>query len=233
MTARAFLIDNLGLILTSLTALGLIALRRVHLCWSFFLYLVAVSIGSFFGSLWPAQFRVWSFYSAKETAYFVLKGFIAVEIWLKTFAIFPRARVRVGFLLVGTFFAVWLGAVQLVPAAETYPYENLVSRVHPRLQAGTLALYAVIVLAARLHRVPFHPLHRAILLGFALCLFTNALVLSAVAWGTWSAWEYAALTTLDVVAYAATSLWWGRAAWRPRRMAPAIALKMQPWAHSW
>lgn len=116
--------------------------QRVAFARTLFCYLLATC--AFINLRWflPELTHDVFFYSAKEAVLFVLKTLVAVEIWQCVFATFPRARVRVGLLLVVTLVCAAV-AMQVVPLMA-YPYYLLVGIIHPRQQAGTLLLYAVV-----------------------------------------------------------------------------------------
>jgi hypothetical protein len=89
-------------------------------------------------------------------------------------------------------------------------------------------LAAVVAMAVR-YRVPLHPFHRAILLGFGLYLvaYTGALTLLRE---LGSPAAYALFNILDPAAYAASVGVWAWAAWRPAG-APSLAVqRLHPWA---
>jgi hypothetical protein len=162
---------------------------------------------------------------------FVLKILVAVEIWQRSFAAFPPARVRVGlFLLVPL--ACTAVAVLMVPPLD-YPYYVLVGIIHPRQQAGALAAYAVIVGAAWWHRVPLHPLHRDILGGFTASLSMSVLCHSVVGSRAGGEWAFKVADVFQMSAYSLTLMWWAWAAWRPVTAPSSIVARLQPWAHSW
>jgi len=217
--------------LLALVATGLLIRGRIGLCWSFFAYLLLMLTIHWLLMLCTEQFWTLSFYIGKETALFVVKVAIAVEIWQRTFWSFPRARIRVGLLLVAALLATAAAGVTVPSRLDLY--DVFIGIVNPRRQAGALALYVIVVSTASWYRVPLHPLHRAILVGFAGCLIVHTLVGSFIGWHHGSTWALRLSLVLLVTAYSATLLWWARAAWRQSQAPGAIVARLQPWARSW
>jgi hypothetical protein len=226
-----FLIANLGALLLLSTLAGLLVQRRARYCRSFFAYLSATTTFQLLIVYWPETFFVFTFYSMKETVLFVLKSSVALEIWRRSFSPFPRARIRVGFLLAGATLLTAVAAHTLPD--DMHPYDILVGVLLPRLQAGLVLLYAIVVCAAAWYRVPIHPLHWAILLGFAGFLTVNSLLLSFVGWHRGAASTFLWVGRLNAAAYVLAELWWCAAAWRRPRQANPILFRLQPWADSW
>lgn len=231
MTSPGAFLSHLSLAVLGIVVVGLCVRRRVKMCLTFVAYAILTMTTGLLIALWPDRFWVFTFYSMKETGLVVLKVLVAVEIWQRTFASFERARLRVGLLLVVALLAMaW--AVLAAPA-DRHPYEELLGIVIPRQQAGALALYAIVVAAAHWHRVPLHPLHRAILVGFGAYLTVYTLLLSVMGLQGASAWAVELCSTLDGATYTATGVWWAWTAWRPVRARSPIAARLQPWASSW
>jgi hypothetical protein len=224
------LIAHAVAILLAVVAAGLMVRRRANLCWSFVLYVLATLTATQLSVIWPERFAVFTFFSIKQTVLVVFKIIVALEIWQHSFSFFHRARVRVAVLLAGALLAT-ATAVQMVPP-DLAPYDALIGVVYPRQQAGTLALFAIIVMAALWYRVPLHPLHRAILVGFAAYLTLSACLASIVGFAGGGAW-LPLLGRLDQLGYLATTVWWAWAAWRPIQAPSATVSRLQPWAHSW
>ncbi|HET9315484.1 MAG TPA: hypothetical protein VFQ51_07820, partial [Vicinamibacteria bacterium] len=158
-------IANLGFALLVGAATGLVVRGRASFCWTFVVYLLSTASFQSLIIWWPERFFVFTFYFVKELVLVLLKIGVAFEIWQRCFSSFPQARVRTGFLLTSAL-AVMALASQLVPDG-LYPYDLLMGVILPRLQSGVLLLYALLVCATAWYRVPMHPTHRAILLGFA------------------------------------------------------------------
>jgi hypothetical protein len=209
---------------------GLLVRNRASICWSFFAYLLVALTTNRLSALWPARFFELTFWSTKETVLDLLKIFIALEIWQRSFSAFPRARVRVGLLLAGALLATAV-AVWTLPT-NLPSYDTLVGVLYPRQQAGTLLVFAVLVSAAAWHRVPLHPLHRSILVGFGICLTLSAALSSFVGFRSSEVW-LDLLRPYEQLTYVAATLCWTWAAWRPQRSPSPIVSRLQPWAHSW
>jgi hypothetical protein len=212
------------------TAVGLLARGRARLCWSFFAYVVWVLVSHVLIGWWPERFWRLPVFIGNETVLFVLKAAIAIEIWRRTFTSLPRARNRVGVFLAAAVLGAWL--LELAPTGwEDNAFVWFVGVVNPRRQAAVLALLAIVGIAASWYRVPLHPLHRVILLGFAMYLAANTLGSSLVAWNAW----YSRSLAVVVIgtSYIGALIWWVRTAWsRPGAPHPVVT-KLQPWARSW
>jgi hypothetical protein len=60
--------------------------------------------------------------------------------------------------------------LNLQPPSQIDPYEDWLGRLTPICYAGIVWLYVSIFLVAAYFRVPVHPFHRAVILGFVLFL---------------------------------------------------------------
>lgn len=231
MTTLQALLGYLGLLLLAAVAVGLIARRRAALCWTFFAYLIWGTTSGFLVVRWPARFWEFTFYSANQTVYFVLQALVATQIWRRTFAILPRARIRIGLAL-----TVALAGIAVTVATlptDRHPYDIAVAVLAPRQRAGNLALFTIIVAAAWWYRVPLHPIYRAILGGFAVYLTVSTLTASVLGWLIIPNWLLDVVSYLNAGTYVLVTVWWAWAAWQPERVARPIVSTLQPWAHSW
>lgn len=229
-TLQAF-IGYLSLIPLGATAIGLIARRRAARCWAFLAYVFAAMFSALLVAGWPARFWNYQFYAAKEAGHFALVAMVAVQIWRRTFAALPRARIRVGLLLAAalTFTA---GAVLTVPT-ERSPYVVVVTIEVPRFYAGNLALFAATSLGAWWYRVPLHPFYRAVVGGFGVDLGLLAFSSSALGWLQISGPTILVFSHVGAGTFVFVSAWWAWAAWRPERVQESTVTTLQPWAHSW
>lgn len=209
---------------------GLVRRRYVACCWSFFLYLAAIWVSDRLMGAWMGRVDDFALYSAKETVLDVMKYIVALEVWLRTFVSFPRARLRVGLLLT----AVLIGTAMatLTVEADLPSYYALASLISPRQKAGSLTLFAVIAAGAWWYRIPLHSLHRAILLGFAGYLTLSTFLHSLVGILAAEGWSIEVLAAIDVSGYFLTCIVWARAAWRRPREPSQLLAKLQPWAQS-
>ena len=231
MPVRELVALHLTHVLLVAAAAGLVVRRRAALCWTFSCYLLVVLTCSLLIAQWPDRFWNLEFHSAKETGYFVLKALIAVELWRRIFATLPRARVRVGLGMIGVLLCT-AAMVGSTPTQGRHVFAILVGILAPRQQAGSLALFALVVAAAWWYRAPLHPLHSAILGGFSVYLPISTLVQTVLGWYVGSEdarpWSWG----VNVAAYSLTSAWWAWAAWRPVRAPQPIIGRLHPWAHS-
>jgi hypothetical protein len=232
MSTVALAIAHVGDTLEAMLLAGLLVRGRVALCWSFFVYISATALASRLVVHWPEQFWTYTFYSMKETVLFALVVVVTLEIWLRTFSSFRRARVRVGLLLALALLATAVAALAIPPGLDSY--DVLLGIVIPRQDAGVLMLCAIIASAVGWYRIPLHPLHRAILIGLGAYLMVNTLLMSVFAgWLVENVRAYRWCSAIIAGAYCTVSGWWAWVAWRPSREPSPAVSRLQPWAHSW
>lgn len=220
--------------LLTLVMIGLWARRRLGMCHSFGVYLATVLTSTILLPLWTDRFWTFHTFVVKEVVFAVLKMAVAVEIWHWTFARFAGARVKVGLLLVAVLAVIALATAH--PAGLDF-FEGFTAVTNPRQQAGVLALCLVVVISSNWYRIPLHPYHRALMIGFALYQMIHVLcqtlfIVSGVH-ETRTGWGFELLAALEPVGYTLTLAWWARAAWRPIHSPSEIVSKLQPWAPSW
>lgn len=229
MDAERLLLANLNSALLLVLIVGLVARKRYRLCWSFAAYVLLVFLSDRLIIGWPERFDTWRFWLFKETLYWCLKLAVAAEIGLLTFSQLPRVR---------RFFAAGLAVLaaaaalaQLAPAAPR-PGDELVwvSIASPRGQASILVVFAAVVGLAAHYRIPVHPFHRGILLGFGLYLVVYTGTLTMLR--EWGVAFYPWFQALDPAAYASTVGVWAWTAWRRVPELTAGARRLQPWATS-
>jgi hypothetical protein len=217
--------------LLALIALGMCGRRRVVLCRPFFLYVLAVFVTHVLLIFWRKRFDVLSHYAFNQSTFAILKFLTAIEIWSRTFSSFPRGRARVGFLLAAVLLSTAV-AVALTPPGLNQ-WRAFVGFVDPRLQAGSLFTFAILASAVAWYRVPVHPFHRAVLLGFAVYLSVHTASLSMLGWLDNSPWARHKGVLLEGTTYVTTLAWWTWAAWRPVRVPTPMIARLHPWARSW
>jgi len=223
------LLAYVGLGLLAATIVGLVWRRRYRLCLSFFVFLWMVLIPDALITLWPERFYTRWFWTLKETAQTALMITVALEMAYLAFGAFPRARVRVVALL-----AVLAGLTALVlnlqPPSQIDPYEDWLGRLTPICYAGIVWLYVSIFLVAAYYRVPVHPFHRVVILGFVLFLTVSTGALGTL--GEAGEGFYSTIKPLGPAAFVATEGLWAWTAWRPFPAPESARLmrQLQPWA---
>jgi hypothetical protein len=215
--------------LLAILAVGLLVRGRAALCWSFGAYAVTVLASNSIIAAWPDSFD-FTHYVVRETVLMVLKALIAVEIWWRTFSSLPRARPRVGSILVGAFVLAGIASRAVPPGLDAWT--SFVGVVNPRLQMALLLCYAVVASAAWWFRAPLHSFHRAVLFGFATYLVLHTVGLSYHGWQGSSDSSAFVNWLLDATMYPVALILWSWAAWRPLRAPSPILSRLQPWAHS-
>jgi hypothetical protein len=229
-------IADLTAILLFVSICGLLVRQRAHLSWAFFAYLIAVLLGNRLVTWWPDRFWNYGFYRGKEATYASLTVLAAFEIALLTFSMFPVARRRaLGTMLAALVFSLVAADLQLTGTA--FAWMESLGLLTPGGQAGRLWLFVIPTLFAVYYRVPLHPFHRSVLVGFALYLAGYCCLLGFVEMHSATRPAYLAahsyLRALDPIAFAASVGVWTWAALRAPRRADAVApvlRVLQPWA---
>lgn len=235
---RDWLIADLTAVLLLVAIGGLIVRRRAQLSWAFLAYLVAVFIGNRLVTWWPERFWNYGFYEGRKATYASLTILAAFEIALLTFSVFPVAKRRAIFGMLAVL-VVSLAAAEMPLTNTTSAWLGSLGLLTSGGQAGRLWLFVIPALVAAYYRVPLHPFHRSILVGFALYLAGYCCLLGFVeahsATRPQYLASYAALRALDPIAFAASVGVWTWAALRAPRAADDVApvlRALQPWAVS-
>lgn len=234
MTAWQVLIAHSVKVLVLLTLAGIMARRRTRLCWSFVAYLAAILTCNSLVTFWPERFFTAKFWFLQQALYDGLKMAIAVELAYRTFQAFPGAQAtarRIFFLalLVVTALAVF-GVPGVASSSSPALYGGNLLDWEPRVLTGTIWLLNGVALLVVWYRVPIHPYHKAILLGFVpyLLVFTTLLRLLQH-----YGFEILPLVqSAEPAAYMLLVAWWAYAAWAPEPAAdvsPAVLQTLQPW----
>ena len=231
MLTDRMLLTNIAAVLLAIVAAGLLVRGRVGLCCAFFIEVLVALTTNRLQAHWPERFFVFTFYAVKETVLAVLTIVVGLEVWRKSFSRFPKARVRVGILIASALLATAVAAA-MVPE-DLSRYKALVTILVPRLNSGTLCVLTMVVAAATWYRIPLHPLHRAVLMGHAVVLSGQVLLLSMLGWSSDPNSVLETLSDLNRLVFLGACSWWAWAAWRPSTPPTPILARLQPWAHSW
>jgi hypothetical protein len=208
---------------------GVVVRRRVGVCWTFVPYLGFNVAADLLVLIWPEHFyRQW-FWVGSQLVINVLRFALALELTYKTFRAFPSARatargVLLGVLLI-TLVIVFAGTGHLEPPEGAPALGPLISRVQPRVVNGALWLLIAIAGLILWYRLPVHPLHKAILMGYVpyLIVFTVSLnLIESQGWDIRTQVNY-----LHTSAFLAVLVYWAVAAWR-RAEAPVRAPDPEP-----
>lgn len=206
---------NLGALLL---LVGLWARRRYGVSYSFALYIADILLCESLVMYWPQHFFRWQFWLFKESVYTLLKFAIAMELAARTFRSFPGAQATARRVL---FVVLALGylAILAVPVKGA-DYGLLAGQVLPRILNATIWLFTAIAVLVLWYRLPVHPLHKAILIGFVPYLLIFSVTMNALDVFGWELRE--TLGYVHTSAYLLLLLYWCRAAWQ-RAEAPAMA----------
>jgi hypothetical protein len=205
---------------------GLVVRRRVRVCYSFVLYIGANLVADLLMVLWPDQFNRQWFWLGKELLIHLLRFALALELTYWTFRAFPSARATVrGVLLL----VLLVTMAIVVPAtADLTPQEGaptlgpLISRVQPRVLNGVNWLFIGVAALILWYRLPVHPLHKAILIGYVPYLLVFTVSLNIIESQGWAAREL--VNPIHTMAFVLLLGYWAVAAWRKadvRARAPA------------
>jgi hypothetical protein len=194
---------------------GLIVKHRVRLWYGFAVLVAAVGASNLLIGLWPQRFYGWSFWQTKETAHDVIRFGMAIELALRTFRAFPGALATARRALLVGCALTWI-AVSAVPTAvqPTAGERVLVfaAELHPRVLNGTIWLFTAIAALILWYRIPVHPFHKAVLLGYVPYLLVFTIVFNALGQLGWQ--RVTLLSYANQVAYLALVTYWAHAAWR-------------------
>jgi hypothetical protein len=224
------LFNYAGSFLLAAIVLGLVIRRRSPFCRCFLFYAAWVLTSHVVIANWPHHFFNIAYFMVSETVVFAAKVLIAVEIAHKSFSALARARPWVSAALAGVLLATAL-TEWLASAVGLNDFGTFVGIVNPRRQAGTLVMFAVVVAAVSWYRIPLHPLHRAILIGFAVYQVVNTAGSCLYVW--YGEQARTPFLALNGITYIGAASWWVYAAWRRRRAPDPIVCQLLPWAHSW
>lgn len=220
--------------LVAVTLIGLLVRRRLGLWRSFGVYLGVVLVCNRLIRLWPETFYTSAFWDVKTALYTSARGLMALELALLMFGVLPRVRARaLGWI------ALILAVLGLVSLGRIpgHPDVEAVGGLGPWLQLAGLWMLAVVPALAMRYRLPMHPFHRMVLVGFGLYLVVYSGLLAGIGLVASSRpaylQAYARLNTIDPLVYVTSLLLWAWAAWRSpvAATAPAGVLQiLQPWA---
>lgn len=227
------LVPNLSAVLMALAIAGILVRGRHSLCWSFLTYLSVLLLVNRLQAWFPEVFYTPAFWEVKKGLYDVLRVCVALEVAALTFWAAPRAAQRRAAAVLAAVIVVIAG-LRVGAAVASPEYLVAVGRWAPRIETVCVWLFTAVVVVAAQCRVPVHPYHRTIVLGFGAFLMLDVVTLGLV--GAFGKAGYQMTAALGPVAFAATVGVWAVAAWRPRREAadvPEAVRRLQPWASSW
>jgi hypothetical protein len=212
-------------VVVSFVALGgLVARRKVSVCRFFVPYLGTVALADLLQLLWPDTFLQQWFWFGSQHVINVLRFALALELTYRVFRAFPSARATArGVLLVVlliTLAVVFAGTGDLQPTEGAPALGPLISRVQPRVLNGAIWLLTAIAGLILWYRLPVHPLHKAILIGYVPYLLIFTVSLNLIESQGWQVREQ--VNYLHMPAFLAVVTYWAVAAWR-RAEAPVQA----------
>lgn len=197
-----------------MTLVGLIARRRVRLCYAFVVYAVLVLGCETLVAVWPSRFYRADFWMMKQALYDAAKVVVALELAYRVVRAFPgamrTARLSALTLLAGSTLVIVGG-----PWAAGY---RAMAEWQPRMVLGVVSLFTVTALVVLWYNLPVRYWHRALLMGFSAYLLVFTVVLNVLRTQGWAMVSWLGLA--DAGAYLMLTMWWAVAAWAPE-VAPA------------
>jgi hypothetical protein len=227
-TAVQLTIFHLVQLALALALAGLILRGRARLCYTFTTYLAAVLLTELLVNLWPGQFWAWSFWHFRQAVFDGLKLGIAFELAYWIFLGFPGAAHSARSVILLILVGILLAIVALPNEQGQDPGGFLFGTLRPRLEIGAAWIFTALTGLVQWYRIPLHPQHKAIMIGFVPYLVVFSAVTKLVTEYGWSYW----LITLDPAAYLVTCSWWAWTAWRREAVLdadPKVVARLQPW----
>jgi len=194
-----------------LALLGLFVRGRQRVCHSFTIYIAAVLLPQLLYSTWPDRFYTGDLWMLGEVTHCVLKFAIALEVGFLVLRRFPGASQTGRWAGLFVVWAIFFAIVAL--PVENPDYYSLAGKLLPRILNGTIWLFVALAGVVLWYRLPLHPLHKAIVLGFVPYLLVFSVAMTALdSFG----WQHRVHTTyLHTLAYLALEVYWAWSAWRP------------------
>jgi hypothetical protein len=229
MTLQQVLVAHLAQLGMALCLAGILLRRRLKYSRCFTLYVAACLAGNLSVTLWPDTFFTLGWWVARQTVYGALSLATALELVYWTFSELEGADRAIKRLLLAILGITFLSLLLLPDGGG---YESVRAALQPRLQNGTIWLFAATVGVSLLYRVPVHPWHRAVMTGFAgyLTVFTVLLRLLTVTNVDVDMLDV--VNALDPLAYVGLLGYWTWAAWRTDpvpEVVPEVLETLQPW----
>lgn len=225
--ALTFAFTFVQAVLAAAVLAGLVYRSRLHLTWSFGLYLLAVIIYDALALASSETFRTWELWFAVEAIHVALKVAMGLELSALIFSAFPAAR-RVGR------FGLWIVLVAtVVSIVMVWPVSlgTWIREALPRAQYGAAYLFSWLLAVVLWYRIPLHRLHKAILTAIVPYLLFFTVGIEIVKRLDGNVGEWGALS--NVLAFIAVLCVWLHAAWRRDEqpdVAPGVVKTVQPWA---
>jgi hypothetical protein len=206
----------------ALAVAGLLFRGHAGLCRAFVAYLTFALTCNVLITVWPDEFFTMPFWIFEQFVLDILKIAIGLEIAYWTFLGFEGARD----MAKGALFLLLVGTLAAVLALHHEDAEGVVLLgLQPRMATATVWLFTALAALIAWYRIPAHPVHMGIMVGFVpyLVIFTTVLrFMTAFGWGE-------TLATLDPMAYAVACAWWAKMAWRPAPALDPVLARLQPW----
>ncbi len=223
MSPDQILVADLVALALATCLVGLIVRGRLRVAPWFATYLVFTLATNRAITWWPDVFFNRSFWYWKNAVSSMLDVAIVLEISAAAFRRWPLARHLVlGAVAVAGLAAVGGSILTLYGSGA----QDVSLAVWASVQAAATWAFVAVLAVATWYRLPLHPFHRAICLGFALGIGLYGLVIDLVARGFYRPH----LVALGPAVYAATVALWAAAAWRKETAGEPVVQALYPWA---
>lgn len=201
----------LGSAILLVTFVGLFVRGRQRVCLSFTVYIAVVFLPQFLYTTWPNRFYNGEFWMLTEVTHCILKFAIVLEVAFLVLRRFPGASQTGRWAGLFVVWAIFFAIVAL--PVENPDYYSLAGKLLPRILNGTIWLFVALASVILWYRLPLHPLHKAIVLGFVPYLLVFSVAMTVL--DTFG-WEHRLPTAyFHTVAYLTLVTYWAWAAWRP------------------
>jgi hypothetical protein len=191
---------------------GLFVRQRARSCWTFTAYIVAVTVSDTLMFFWPDRFYRRDIWIFKETVLNLLKLLIAVELMVRIFGAFPSAYASARRAVMIVLLVIL--ALAVVSLSSGTAYQDIVGRLYPHVNDGTVWLLVAIGGYSVWYHLPIDSLHKAILIGLVPFLLLYSVVQRAVVSLGWE--RAAAINSSAPLAYAFLLAYWAYAVWRKK-----------------
>ena len=222
MTVAQIAVACAGQLAIAVAVAGLVLRGHARLCRAFTAYLTFALACGVLVTAWPDEFFTMPFWIFQQFVLDLLKIAIGLEVAYWTFLGFEGARD----MAKGGLFLLLVGTLVAVLALHHEDADGVVLLgLEPRMATATVWLFTALAALIAWYRIPAHPVHMGIMIGFVpyLVIFTAVMrFMVAFGWG-------GTLATLEPAAYAAACAWWAKMAWRPAPAVDPVVARLQPW----
>jgi hypothetical protein len=140
---------------------------------------------------------------------------MAIELALRTFRAFPGAIATARRTLLVVCVLTWVAVSAVPTGVEPTAADRVLvfaAQLHPRVVNGTIWLFTATAALILWYRIPVHPFHKAVLLGYVPYLLVFTILYNALGQLGWQRLLF--LGYAGQIAYVSLAAFWVHAAWR-------------------